>query len=98
MAPPQAPWLWAVVLIGGLAAIVALSRAGSSLFWRTEGEGVAGTGLPVPLLAATVLLLLLTVALTVWAAPITRYAEATATQLLRPQETVDAVLGREAGR
>ncbi|MBB5347425.1 monovalent cation/H+ antiporter subunit D [Desulfoprunum benzoelyticum] len=96
--PPQAPWLWTVVLVGGLAAIVALSRAGSSLFWRTEGEGVAGTGLPLPLLTSTVLLLALTVALTVWAAPLTRYAEATATQLLRPQETVEAVLGREAGR
>jgi len=95
---PQAAWLWAVVLGGGLAVMVALSRAGSCLFWRTEGEAAAGTGQPSRLLASTTVLLLLTVALAVWAAPITRYAEATATQLLRPQQSVEAVLGREERR
>jgi multicomponent K+:H+ antiporter subunit D len=87
-----------VVLGGGLAAVVALSRAGSALFWRTEGEGIAGTGLPLPLLVSTALLLALTVALTIWAAPVTRYAEATAIQLLYPQQSVAAALGREERR
>ncbi len=95
---PEATWLWSVVLVGSLACVVGLSRAGSSLFWRTEGEAAEGTGLPLRRAVPTVLLLVTTVALTVWAAPVTRYAEATAAQLLHQQETVEAVLGREESR
>ncbi|KAB2888768.1 MAG: monovalent cation/H+ antiporter subunit D, partial [Desulfobulbaceae bacterium] len=98
-APPgKFAWLGPVVLIASLACLVALSRAGSSLFWRTEGEAAGGTGFLLRLAAPTVLLLAMAVALTVWAAPVSRYAEATAAQLLHPRETVEAVLGREVRR
>jgi multicomponent K+:H+ antiporter subunit D len=78
--------------------MVALSRAGSSLFWRTKGEMVEQPIVSLRLAMPTVLLLATVVALTFWAAPVTRYAEAAATQLLHPQETVKAVLGREDKR
>ena len=98
-APPgQVAWLWGVVLVGSLAVMVALSRAGSSLFWRTDGETAERPGLSLRLAVPTVLLLAMTVGLTLWAAPVTRYAEATAIQLLHPRETVKAVLGREENR
>ena len=98
-APPgKFAWLGPVVLVASLACLVALSRAGSSLFWRTEGEAAGVTGFSLRLTAPTVLLLAMTVALTVWAAPVCRYAEATAAQLLHPREAVEAVLGREVRR
>ncbi|PKF62480.1 monovalent cation/H+ antiporter subunit D [Psychromonas sp. psych-6C06] len=34
----QAMWVWPLVLVAGLIALIALSRAGTSLFWRTSGE------------------------------------------------------------
>ena len=98
-APPgQAAWLWGVVLVGSLAVVVALSRAGSSMFWRTEGETAEGPGLPLCLVVPTILLLGTTVVVTLSAAPVARYAEATAIQLLHPQETVRAVLVPEVVR
>src|SRR5699024_5128730 len=32
----QRLWLWPILLLSGLAAMVALSRAGSTLFWRSQ--------------------------------------------------------------
>ena len=36
----DAIWVWPLVLISGLAALIALSRAGTTLFWRTQGSVV----------------------------------------------------------
>ncbi|SDL28839.1 multisubunit potassium/proton antiporter, PhaD subunit (TC 2.A.63.1.1) [Modicisalibacter muralis] len=36
--PAQQPWLWPILLISSLAAIVALSRTGSTLFWRASSS------------------------------------------------------------
>ena len=94
----QAAMLWGVVLAGSLAVLVALSRAGSILFWRTADEPFGKAGLSLRQVAPTVMLLAMTVAMTLSAAPVARYAEATASQLLQSRETVRAVLGREAGR
>jgi multicomponent K+:H+ antiporter subunit D len=94
----QAAMLWMVVLAGSLAVLVALGRAGCSLFWRTEAELAEKGGLPLRLVVPIVLLLGMTMALTLWAGPVTRYAEATASQLLRPLEAMEAVLSREESR
>ncbi|WP_372611054.1 monovalent cation/H+ antiporter subunit D [Halomonas sp.] len=89
--PWQQPWLWPVMLATGLAAIIALSRAGSTLFWRSQGEpggqplsrqhwfGVAW------LLGASPLLVAL-------AGPVSDYTRATADQLADPDILVRAVL------
>jgi multicomponent K+:H+ antiporter subunit D len=92
--PNEAVWLWGVVLLAGLTALIALTRAGSHIFWRTEGEAVAGTAAGMTRLAPAAFLLVLSVMLTVFAAPVSRYAEATALQLLTPEHYIAAVLAR----
>jgi len=94
VAPADAVWLWIVVLAGSWAGLIALSRAGSRLFWKTEGGRPATLPAGLPRLAPAAVLLGLSVAMTVFAAPITRYAEATAIQLLQPQDYIAAVLDR----
>ncbi len=90
-------WLWTIVLLGGLAALIALSRAGSLLFWTTEGDMIATERqrLHPRLIAPVILLLAMSVVMTILAAPICRYAEATAGQLLTPGNYIDAVLPKE---
>ncbi|WP_236199617.1 monovalent cation/H+ antiporter subunit D [Pseudomonas pseudonitroreducens] len=74
--------LWSVVLVSGLVTIVALSRAGSTLFWRT-GHTVLGSAErePVKLLAAFGLLASAPL-MVVAARPLIDYTQATAAQLL----------------
>ncbi len=90
-----APWLWAVILFTSLLAVVALSRAASTLFWKDDPPART----PAPAGAAYVptgLCLALIVLLTVFAAPIQRYTAATAGDLLTPNAYVNAVLGEAA--
>lgn len=77
--------LWAAVLGSGLVGLIALSRAGSLIFWRAEAEstdeGLAGKSDGWRLLAC-VILLLAGPLLVAGAAPLLGYLEATADQLL----------------
>lgn len=88
-----APWIWTAILLSTFLGIVGLARAGSVLFWKSEGEprnppsqSKAATG---PAWAIFGLLVLLTA----FAGPAIRYAEATAGQLFAPDAYIDAVLG-----
>lgn len=82
--------LWSVVLVSGLVTIVALSRAGSTLFWRT-GHTVLGSAEREPVkMLATFGLLASAPLMVVAARPLIAYAQATAAQLL------DAGLYRQA--
>jgi multicomponent K+:H+ antiporter subunit D len=91
--PSQSGWLWTIVLTGSLAGLVALSRAGSRIFWKTKGLRATGCLADLPHIVPPALLLAASVVMTVFAAPITGYAEATAMQLLAPQQYIAAVLG-----
>jgi len=95
-----AVWVYAVVLTAGFMALVALSRAGSMVFWNVNrgsanpGDIVAPT---VPRaeparVAAVVVLLALVVAMSVFAGPVARFAYSTAAQLLRPDDYIEAVM------
>ena len=84
-------WVWSVVLLSSLMVIVGLSRAGVRLFWRVPGAVEAGEDAAPPLrkapsrpleTAAAVLLILYGIGMTVAAAPMMRYTEAAAAQLL----------------
>jgi multicomponent K+:H+ antiporter subunit D len=84
--------VWAALLLSGFALLIAFSRAGSRLFWKVSPaqEGPRHGALAmIPvfgLLAGGLLLAVL-------AAPVLRFAEAGAQQLLAPTDYVDAVLG-----
>ncbi|PZO10554.1 MAG: monovalent cation/H+ antiporter subunit D [Lysobacteraceae bacterium] len=93
---PQATWLWPVILVTGLLVLVALASAGSQLFWR-EGSGEAAPGQVPPLRAAevgaTVLLLAMGVALSLFAGPALRYAQDAGAQLMAPAGYIEQVRG-----
>ena len=91
--------LWVVVLLVGFLALVGLARAGSVLFWsvRHDVQGGGSGASPPKLLAATLTLLGLSVMLSVLAAPLQRYTQATALQLLDRASYARAVLGEQGG-
>ena len=100
-AAPGAGWIWATLLITTLIGVLAFSRAGSLLFWKTaavEGEiptrvlrgRKAGVATAAALLAGLA-------ALTLLGGPVTAYTAATAAQLFEPQQYIAAVLGETAG-
>jgi len=85
--------LWAVVLAGSLFAMIALARAGSVLFWKSDGAPVRGVAMPsLRELLPCALALAAIVGITVFAAPLQRYAQATAHELVAPEALVDQVL------
>ena len=88
----NAAWaLLALLILSGLASLMAFARMGIQRFWTPEER-------PSPLLrklecAPIFLLLGLSIALTFKAEPLLRYTEATADALNNPQQYVMAVLG-----
>jgi multicomponent K+:H+ antiporter subunit D len=93
---PLFPWVWGVVLVTGLAGMIALARSGSLLFYRTLGANGATPTPTAPTwaaLAPVAGLLLLLIGMVIWAGPLSGYATATAAQLLQPQLYIGAVLG-----
>jgi multicomponent K+:H+ antiporter subunit D len=95
---PALPWLWAVVLVTSLLAVIAIARAGSVVFWKTLA-GERGSGViraPAGSLALVSLLLVLTAAMALLAGPFTAYTDATAEQLMSRDGYIRSVLGPEA--
>ena len=94
---PLSPGAWgllALLILTGLASLMAFSRLGIQRFWTPEER-------PSPLLrklecAPIFLLLGLSIALTFKADPLLRYTQATADALSNPQQYVLAVLGTRA--
>lgn len=93
---PHVAWIFAVVLGGSLLGLVALSRAGSVLFWRTEGEPPAKGGVATAsggALLPVALFLALTALLVISAGPIYSYVDGIAAQLADPAGYIRGVLG-----
>ncbi|WP_305966015.1 monovalent cation/H+ antiporter subunit D [Marinobacter salsuginis] len=75
-------WLWSVLLIGSFLTVIAYSRAGSIVFWRTvDGHLEKPDPLNGRISVAAGALTALAVAIVVLAGPITRYTNETAAQL-----------------
>lgn len=91
----KAVWLWAIVLSGSLAMLMALSRSGSTVFWRNTEATEDAPDAHFSALAAIVGLMGLGVALTIGGNFVTEYTQALAQQVLQPQEYIDAVLGHQ---
>ena len=75
------PALWGVLLLGGFAVLVALSRAGSTLFWRVGLSQLDSAELDKGRLLAATGLLLMGPLLVAFAEPALSYVAATVTQL-----------------
>ncbi len=93
----MAAGIWAVVLIAGLITTVALAKAGSSLFWEISSD--SNTESPQEVTAkdtrqyiATFSLILLALALVIFAKPVSDFAQRTAEQLHDPQQYIQAVI------
>ena len=95
------PWavaVWSVLLVAGFFSLVGLARAGNVLFWGVRGDGPVGTTVAGGRqLGAIAGLLLGSVLLSVYAAPVQRYTAATATQLLDTAAYARAVLPQTGG-
>ncbi|HDZ56789.1 MAG TPA: monovalent cation/H+ antiporter subunit D [Pseudomonas xinjiangensis] len=88
----QAAWLYSVVLSSGLVVLVAMSRAGSTLFWRSEASSSAGEPVDKVRMVAVGLLLLSSPLLVIFADPLLDYLDATARQILSPAGYIEQVL------
>jgi multicomponent K+:H+ antiporter subunit D len=89
------PWIWAVLLGSGLLSLIALSRAGITMFWIVDpdDEMEADTAWPARALAPAAGLLIVVVLISAFAGPLTAFTAATSEQLLAPDTYIRAVLG-----
>ena len=88
----QAMWLWPALLLSGLLTITALSRSGSTLFWRTDGETTgAGRASPLAFLAIGGLISL-SLGISLLGQPVLVYTQAAAGQIFDSQSYVRALL------
>jgi len=89
-------WVWPFVLGGSLLGIIALGRCGSMLFWKNQDAPLAAPTESWLRLAPATALILAAVILSVMAGPVIAYTDATARQLLAPDNYIKAVLKGEA--
>jgi len=92
LAHRSATWVFLVVLLSGLLVIVALSRAGSAIFWRPSAAPVGQQHRSLLRASATGVLLLASALLIGLAAPLTEYTRVTASQLAHRETYVSAVM------
>jgi len=96
----RAGWAVPAVLTASLLAIVALAKAGTTLFWKTgqdHGEVVEIPGWRPLAAGGAGLLLSALVVLSLAAGPAFRFASGVAGQLLDRQAYIEAVLGERPG-
>ena len=91
-----ASWIFAVVLVSGLVVIVALSRAGSALFWRTGDTPAPKARSGLLPATATTLLLSGTAVLMLAGGSVIAFTQATAAQLADRSAYVGAVMANQS--
>ncbi|GGC07007.1 monovalent cation/H+ antiporter subunit D [Marinobacterium zhoushanense] len=77
----EAAWVYPAILFGGLAALIAMSRAGTTLFWHTSREPDSCDRVSRLQLAAVFLLLLTSPLLVIFGGPVSDFTYDTAEQL-----------------
>ncbi|MCC5901685.1 MAG: monovalent cation/H+ antiporter subunit D [Halomonas sp.] len=85
-------WLWPLLLLAGLAAMIALSRAGSVFFWASYKGAPSGPRVNSLQLSGVTWLLVSAPLLVLFAEPVSHYTQATAEQLASPQHTIQTIL------
>lgn len=85
-------WVWPVVLIAGLASLVALSRAGTTIFWRSTGEVNDDESISSLQFVAIALLLLASPLLVIFGGAVTDFTDLAAAQLHSPVALIETAL------
>ena len=93
---PQAGFCCSVLILSGLAALIAMTRAGIRAFWASPDRTVPRVRLIE--MAPVVVLLLLCAIQTIQAGPVMRFMQATAQSLHAPQDYIRGVLGPAGNR
>jgi multicomponent K+:H+ antiporter subunit D len=88
----QRLWLWPLLLLAGLSSLIALSRAGSTLFWRSQRGTATGKKLPREQWFGVIWLLSAAPLLVIFAGPVSHYTAATAEQLANPLPLIEALM------
>lgn len=88
----ETAWVWAVVLLAGLASLIAISRAGTTIFWRTSGESNLDEPIHALKKIAVILLLSVSPLMVIFGGPVTEYTQQAAAQLHDTTQSVDALL------
>lgn len=91
-----APLFWFLLLGASLGVLIALSRSGSTVFWRVSGD-VQGPPAGQGRLLATVLLLAAAPVMAIWGGPLLAMTSAVADQWGNPALYISAVLGALGG-
>lgn len=91
--PTASWWLVALLILSGLAALIAMSRAGIRTFWAPPVETSAPRVLFIEIVPVATLLFM-TLILTVQAGPVMRFMEATAISLHAPRSYIEGVMER----
>ncbi|MDG1340522.1 MAG: monovalent cation/H+ antiporter subunit D [Paracoccaceae bacterium] len=90
-------WIWSVVLISSLISVVGFARAGSTIFWKAASVPHPEDHTPaeppsIMAYSAVGGLIVLLIAHTVLAGPMTNYANKMSTQLFQPDTYIETVL------
>jgi len=92
---PQTPWIWAAILLGGLAVLTALSRSGSTIFWRMKSHVVTAPAADIWSIIAILGLILFSFGLMIFGNQVIAYTNALADQILHPEPYIQAVFGHQ---
>lgn len=87
-------WIWSIMIITSLLGVVALSRIGSTLFWKTRDESPIGSPIPATATLPIIALLACSPLLVLLGKPVTQFADATAGQLIQPDRYIEQILGK----
>lgn len=94
LAAQQASWIWPPILLASLAALIMLSRSGSTLFWRARGDHSDGVHAHPAQIAAVGILVITLPTMVVFAGWITEYAQLAAAEMARGLDlsTLESIL------
>ncbi|GAA3975272.1 monovalent cation/H+ antiporter subunit D [Allohahella marinimesophila] len=85
-------WLWPPLLLSSLLVLIALSRTGTTVFWRVSKGATKADSAEPGKVVATLLLLSAAPLLAIFGGPIAEYTTATAEQLHSPGELIRQIL------
>ncbi|CCK77518.1 NADH dehydrogenase (quinone), MnhD subunit [Oleispira antarctica RB-8] len=85
-------WVWPVVLLAGLASLVALSRAGTTIFWRSTGEVNDDVSISPLKFIAVALLLSASPLLVIFGGAVTDFTDLAAAQLHSSTALIETAL------